>query len=142
MKNKKGWIKIVEAFMAILLVAGITLIVIEGRDLQTQNQGDAIREIETSLLRQVQLNNSMRQEIVATSGEVEWGSIDFPTTKAYIIDNIPASLNCQAKICGPSSLCSLETLPDKSVFVETVFISTDLNGPPNPRVLKLFCWEK
>ena len=142
MKNKRGWIKIIETFIAILLVAGVVLVVIEKGNSEAQTQIDEVKEIEISILRQVQLDNDMRQEIVGGSGEIEWDDEGFSQlTKTHIIDNTPAVLECQAKICGVSDLCPLTNPPEKSVVAETVFISSSLSNF-NPRVLKLFCWVK
>ena len=137
-RNKRGWIKIVEVFAAILIIAGVVLIVI------TQSRG-AREDIYTRLhndqifiLRDIQLNNSLRSDVLGTFGTVEWN--DFPTNlKADIETRTPNYMNCSAKICTPDDLCLLSGSEDVAIYAESVLI-TATQQTYNPRQLKLFCW--
>jgi hypothetical protein len=141
MKNKKGWIKIVEAFVAILLVAGVALIVVESGGLQREDISAGIQDIQLSIIREIQLNDTLRNEIVGTSGEVEWDGFDSnaPLTKSKIESKTPSYLICEAKICGSGDSCFYTGEQEKDVFAQPVLISSSLDTF-NPRVLKLFCW--
>src|SRR3989344_8121530 len=103
-KNKRGWIKIAEAFVAILLLAGIVLFVINKGS--NENTGievsAAVQDTEISILRSIELNNTLRAEVLATNGEVEWTSFasQAPGTKVAIENKIPSYLDCAAKICN------------------------------------------
>lgn len=137
-KNRKGWIKIVEAFIAILLVAGVALIVVQSGGLQREDISTGIQDIQISMIREVQLNNTLRDEIVNTNGEVEWES--FPSeTKAKIESKTPSYLTCQAKLCGPGANCLFTGQEETDVYAQSALISSSLDTF-NPRVLKLFCW--
>ena len=143
-KNKKGWLKIAEAFVAILLIAGIVLIVINrGSNQQSEDASSLVKDVETGILRKVQLNEALRTEILGTSGEVNWAMFptQAPNTKATIENNIPAYLSCEAKICNPSGPCSLAGTQNKNIYVESAMITSTLSTF-KPRMLKLSCLEK
>ena len=141
LKNKRGWIRVVEALTAILLLAGVFLVAInQGRGEDT-SFSERIQNSEAAILRDIQLNNTLRAEIIATSGAIEWDSGNFPAqTKAKIIEKTPDYLNCTAKICATGDLC-LPAAQDKTIYAESVIITSTLQTY-NPRQIKLFCWEK
>ena len=143
-KNKKGWLKIAEAFVAILLIAGIVLIVINKEsNQQSEDVSSLVKDVETGILRKVQLNETLRTEILGTSGEVNWTMFptQAPNTKAAIENNIPAYLSCEAKICDVSGPCVLTQAQNKNIYVESAMITSTLSTF-KPRMLKLSCLEK
>lgn len=139
--NKKAWIKIVEAFVGILLITIVVLIVVGGDSSDEEVVSSTIYNSQLSILRDIQLDSDLRNEVVGTSGTVEWTDENFPSeTKTRITDKTPDYLECEAKICDPSTPCLLTEQQEEDVYAESVLISSDLTFF-NPRVLKLFCWE-
>lgn len=145
-KNRKGWIRIVEAFVAILLIAGIVLIVVEQDQNKREDVSSRIYIPIISVIREVQLDDSLRNEIIniqESSLPVEWE--EFPTqaplTGARIIEKTPGYLECVGKICATNDVCLLVQNPEKTIYAESVVISSNLQTY-NPRILKLFCWER
>jgi len=143
MINKKGWIRIIEAFVAILLVAGVVLVVIGRGNFQREDISQIVHDAEFSILREIQLNDTLREEILGTNGTIEWK--DFPSqapkTRDKIESRIPSYLECSANICRTSDPCFLAEEQERDVYAETVIITSNLQTF-NPRLLKLFCWEK
>lgn len=138
-KNKKGWIRIAEAFIAVLIVIGAAIIVVGG-GIQIEGISEKVYDIEISILREIQLNNTLRSEILITSGEIEWD--EFPSkTKNKIQNKMVNWLECVAQICLPENPCLLEGESEKSIYAQSVLITSTLDIF-NPRQLKLFCWEK
>jgi hypothetical protein len=139
MKNRKGWIKIVEAFIAIIFLMAVILVVIARQDNQRVDLSLGFRNTEISILREIETNNTFRDEILGTTGSLELSS--FPAkTKAKIESRIPINLICTAKICEPSGPCVLSNSQEQNVYVEQVMITSNSEGF-GPRMLKLFCWE-
>jgi len=137
--NKRGWIKIVEAVIAIILLATIVLIVVNTGRSKGSGLEEVIYNIELSKLREIELSSTLRAEVIATSGEVELAA--FPSgTKAKIEADIPSYLTCDAKICDPVDSCLSSQNQAGDVYVNSVMISADLSTF-NSRVLKMFCWE-
>ncbi len=141
-KNNKGWIRIAEAFAAILIVIGAAIIVVGG-GVQRDDIFEQVYDIEMFILKEIQLNNTLRNEILETSETIEWDEFPpFPTeTKNKIIAKTPELFECVAKICPPESSCLLEGESEINVYVQSILITSTLTKF-NPRQLKLFCWEK
>jgi len=147
-KNKKGWIKVTEAVVAIILIVVVLLVVIERESPIKSSANQEIYNVQKVILREIQITDTLRDEIIGTSGEKEWEDLttETPQTKNKIQERTPANFDCVAKICSPSDTCILpdgvipESPSGENIYVEKVMITTNLITY-NPRVLKLFCWE-
>ena len=64
LSQRKGWIKVVEAFFAILLIGGAILIIINQNASSNENISSGIYEDELAILRAVQLNDTLRANIL------------------------------------------------------------------------------
>ncbi len=139
--NKKAWIRIAEAFVSILIVVGAAIVVVRG-GIQTDDISERIYDIEMGILKEIRLNDSLRSEILLTSGVVEWDDPSFPSqTKNKISEKTPNWLECVAQICFPESECLLSGESEESIYAHSTLI-TSTNSYFNPRQLKLFCWQK
>ncbi len=137
-KNKRGWVRVVEAFVAILLIAGIVLTLLGGGYISKEDPSPKIYDAEVAVLRDIQNNNSLRSEIASANPlPVEWNN--FPSDiKGKIQLDPPNYLECEGKICDVGDSCILNNGIEKDVYARSVLIS-DANSP---RQLKIFCWEK
>jgi hypothetical protein len=141
--KKRGWIKIVEAFIAVILVAGVLLIVISQGYIGKKDISSQVYDIEISVLREVQLNDTLRDDVLGAVPPIESDDSGFPQR---IIDKInsrvPEFLECKSKICWLNESCDLDESPKKNVYAEAVAITTSLETPKEEQLkkLKLFCW--
>jgi len=141
--NKKGWIKIVEAFVAILLVVGVLLIVINRGNIGKNDISSQVYDVQVSILREIQLNDTLRNEILSVTPPIEVTDEHVHETWTKITERTPNYLDCKAKICEMmEQTCELEEYPEKDVYAQTVAITTTLETPTEEqlRQLKLFCW--
>lgn len=137
--GKKGWIRIVEAFVAILLTAGVLLLVVGEEHLINPNPDSEIYDAQLIILRDIQRDDTLRQSVLGALGEVP---LDIETRIEYLA---PSYLECEAKICVVDTTnCNLEELPEKSIYAQTVLITVTetQEGEMNPKQLKVFCWRK
>lgn len=142
-KNCRGWIKIIEAFFAILLIMSVLLVVI--------NQNYKIKEIPTGIydrelemLKEIQLNESLRVDILNSTPPVEWADFEsagLNNLKVRIENSTPSYLECGAKICSISNECNINSNVSKSIYVSSARMFANLNMY-SPKELKLFCWNK
>ena len=141
MKNKRGWIKIVEAFVAVLLIAGVVLIIIDKEYLKKEDISSEVYDTELKILKEIQLNNTLRENILnAGTPPINWSN--FPLIiKNKIINDMPDYLDCNAKICGIEDACTIDENSEKDIYVQSVIITSTLDTL-NYRQLKLFCWVK
>ena len=142
MKNKRGWIKIVEAFISILLVTGVVLIFINQGYIGKKDISSKVYSVELSILREIELNNSLRADILNADLPVEWDHASFPLeVKNKISARTPNYLTCEAKLCKMDDVCILEKDFDKDIYSQSASIVSNLEIY-SPRQLKLFCWVK
>lgn len=145
MRNKRGWIKIVEAFISILLVTGVLLVIINRGYIGKSEISSRVYDAEVSILREIELNDDLRREIL----EIDEKEISFPlssTDKNFplsvtnkINERVPNYLTCEAQICELDKVCVLDKYIDRDVYVQSVAIAANLENY-KPRQLKLFCY--
>ncbi len=139
-KNKKGWIRIVEALVTILLIAGFLILIINSTPSQEKDISSKVYLTENAILREIQLNSTYRAYILGT-GDV---SVEFENfnvgLKNHITNRVPNYLNCTGKICDFSidPVCDIDSL-EKNIYVRSVMVTADLTSY-NPKLLKIFCW--
>lgn len=144
-KEKRGWIRIVESIMAILLIAAVVLIAIRYSQTGSSDISSNVYETESAMINQVQVNQTLRNEIVgipALTLPILWSQFVSvaPNTENEINQTTPSYLECQGQICSTSDSCLLKNPPDKTVYSESVLITANLTEY-NPKVLKIFCWQ-
>jgi hypothetical protein len=128
MKNKRGWIRIVEAFIAVLLVM-IVMLSIYSRPAAT-NRSDEIQKMISAILDEASNDNQLRQEVLD-------GNSAGVTT--FVSERLPNIMNFTVKICEVEDICNL---PDykENVYADERIISATVKTY-NPKKLKLFVWE-
>jgi hypothetical protein len=144
MRNRRGWIEIVEAFVAVMLVAGVLLVLLNRGSLQKTDVSNSIYDTEVSILREIQTNNTLRTVIVNIPEPmpVEWEDSRFPPDiKNKIILRTPDYLDCVGKICRMNETCSLEENKGKDIYSQSVVISSTLQEV-SYKQLNIFCWTK
>jgi len=144
-KNKRGWIKIVEAFIAILLIAGALLLVIDKGSIGDSSKSKQIYEDELSILRSIQLDDELRRDVLELQALPSCSS---DKVNDYIESNAPDYLKCTSRVCNPDEICKSNEecyntdLTEKEIYSKAIIISAEIDSGYRPRQLKLFCWVK
>ena len=139
LKNKSGFIRIIESFAMILLITGILLAILNKGYILKSDNSEKIYEREQVILREIQLNNSLRNEILEPENlPVEWENF-LPNVKNKITSEAPINFECEAKICGLNEICGLNKEIEKEIYVQKTIITANLKKY-SPRKLKIFCW--
>jgi hypothetical protein len=145
-KDKHAWIEIVEAFVAILLIAGVILIAVNKGYFGGDDISTSVYKIELSIIREIQTNDTMREEILDISESllpIEWEDTTFPATiRERISTRTPSYLECIGKICNTSDSCNLAEKKEQNVYAQSAIISPTVGGEEIYRKLNLFCWVK
>ncbi len=134
--NNKAWLRIAEAFFAILIVAAVLIFVVAKAP---RGRSDInIHDLQRSILTQISLNETMREEILSAGG-------DIPETQKFIKENLPAYFNFTAKVCNVGEACGLDDISvldsNKEIYSDETIISANLYSY-NPKKLRLFIWAK
>lgn len=141
--SKKGWIEIVEVFITVFLLTGVLFVVIENSNPKEKIITPLIYEKEIAIVREIELNNTLRADILGATVPLEWDA--FNSSLARVKDKItsmtPTNLECVARLCEFDDICMSDELTSGSIYVKSLIISADLDSY-SPRQLKLFCREK
>lgn len=149
-RNKRGWIRIIEAFIAVVLIASVILIIYQ-RQVYKPNRDDEIKKIGRGILEDFERTEEMRGVVLALKqNETEDEKGLKPYTEEYVLDprilgfmneRVPLRLAFEVKVCAPSFICSQNEYVKKTVYVDEIIISSTLESY-GPRKVKLYLWEK
>lgn len=127
--NKKGWIKIAEAFIAVILIAAIMLTVYAVPKKTRSNE--VILNTEDSILDEIAQNEKLRQDVMDNN---------VSDINSLVSSRIPGNLNFTIKICSIDDVCGID-IYRKEMYARERIISSSLIEY-NPKKLKIFMWEK
>ena len=143
MRNRRGWVEIIEAFIAVLLIAGAVLFLLNRANNQKSDISTSVYKAEISILREIESNDSMRASIILAPEPlpIEWSDPRFPAeVKNKIIIRAPSYLTCIGKICYMNETCvSNEAGNGKDIYSQAVSVTSTLQNV-SYRKLNLFCW--
>ena len=124
-RGKRGWLKIVEAFVAIMLIMVTALIIIDGRSSEEVDISDKIYDAEIRIL----------EDVV----EKYKSSEDKETYDTKLQDDIdkktPSYLSCLGNLCIIGGCTIPGEIPEKeNIYVQSMVILEE------NKELKLYCW--
>lgn len=134
----------VEAFIAIILITTVLLLVLNQDKFQEKTLAERIYEEEIKILRIIQLDNALREEIMdASNFPILWPDFDsegLSLVKQKVIEKTPVGLECVAHLCLLEGECLLGEETSEQIYVQQALISSNLDDF-SMRKLKLFCWR-
>lgn len=139
-KNKRGWIKIVEAFTAVLLIMTVVIIVIDRGYAEKNDVSKKIYETQIQLLGEIISNFD-----ITTASEED---IDEYLNPSEGKSRVPNYMECVPLICSLEDLenpCNGEEIVggyEGNIYVQTALVLDENDVESNDRQLKLFCWVK
>jgi hypothetical protein len=142
--NQRGWLRVVEAVFAVLLVGGVLLFLISQNQDSSSNLSEEFYNSQLNILRHIEQDFSLRQEILNLNIQDD-GSFLVPlSVKDYINSSLPFGYSCESKICLLNQVCNLEPsffIDKGEIFSQGVAITAN-REIYSPKQLKLFCWVK
>jgi|SRR3989344_5265373 len=146
---KKGFIKTLEAVIAVILIVSFLFYVINKSGVRESEVPKNIEEAQRFILNTVSENKTFRECIIKSGVSVDNGlacKIDGADLgncvfgiNQFIKKNIPAGYDYECEICGQVESCvdlPPETLK-KSVYVKDSFIAAE-----QPKIFRLYIWRK
>lgn len=130
--DRRGWLRVVEAFLAVLIVFGTVLIILSNQE-QRADISQGVYEQQRYILELISKNNSLRAEVISGNNE---------EINKTIQSLIPSSWNFVTRICGLDEICSNPGIyENKEVYATEVLITSTLTQYA-PKKLRLFVWMK
>lgn len=132
MIHKKGFIKTIEAVIAIVFILGFIYMVTPRE--KTNLEGETPPNVKTAhnFIMSEFLHNETLREYVAKG--------DKDSVEPFISANIPGGYDYAFEICNSTLSCTTEELPLKVTYVGSVFVASNITG--QPRVVRLYIWPK
>lgn len=149
-KGKRGWMRIMEAMVAILIIMGVVLIVIQKQ--QGTPPGD-LSQNAIDIISEIALNQSLRSLILQYDFNDPASSTNAQTLNSlnnFVSTRIKdRNLKYLVRICDPlsesDSFCPLIPYPSdasEEIYTGERIISTDLPQKDySPKKIKLFIWR-
>jgi len=142
--NKRGFIRTLEAVIAIIIVFVFIYAVSQSNIERDSAKVDSIRSLQEEVLRGISENEEYRKEVLELSSELlnedlKGKNLEFVN---HVRDNLGgfsdryALVVCEPNNCGiPSSLSDKER-----VYTSAVIISSSLESSYDPKIVRLWVW--
>ena len=136
--NKKGFVRTLEAIIAVIIVLGIILVVAPEKELQSAVTPENIREAQTFILDSIMSNEILRSCIEHATTEGQCNNICTAPADidAFVQAHMPPTYEYRCEICNSANTCSGILPLDKSLYTDSRLIAR------NPaRIIRLVMWE-
>ena len=152
-KNKRGWIRILEATVSVLIVTGVLIFVYSKNVDKGLEPADYFYSLQKQILSDISMNSSLRLNVLnADDNNPDEGN--YKILNDFVRDEILDFVGFYISICDLDSdedFCKMNSetyiaTREKDVFVKDIIVSAELgvgeNAKYNPRTLRLYMWEK
>ena len=133
--DRRAWIRILEVFLAILLIIGSVLVIMV-RKAPEAEISDEIYQKQRQTLDIINKNESLRNDIIVG---------DKTEVNQVISKLIPNSWNFTTNICNIDSTCpnpvDISEISGRDVYATEILITSNLTYY-NPKKLRFFVWMK
>ena len=134
--NKKAWLRIVEAFIAVLIILGVILYIMSISS-PKNDISPAVYEKEKYILDFVSKNEQLRERVLTTPLDDS-----SPVINNAIKEMISSSWDFETKVCSLDSVCGSVRAPGDREIYSSEIVVTSSNNRYELRKLRLFIWEK
>ena len=152
MRGKRGWIRILEATIAVLIVSATMLAVYSQQTIERDSVKDYAYTVQKEALADISSNENFRLLALGVQDDSP-GDSAYDTLNAFVASNIPPSFGFYLRVCelgDADNHCKMDSemfkaTMDYDIFVEEVVISAEIGDGTNevysPKKVRLFFWE-
>ena len=133
LKNKQGWLRILEAVIAVLLVLSFVLLIFS-RQNASSNQEEETQRMLRYTLDYLSKDEAVRNSVLANDTNL----IDLKIRQI-----LPIGINFSSRICSSEEICSNPAgFLQKTVYSDEILVFANLTYySGNATKLKIFLWE-
>jgi len=135
MVNKKGFIKTIEAVVAVIIIIIVSFTLIPRYVEQQPEPPLVVQDSMKFINNKIELDNSLRTGII--NKDVHIGE----ELAAIIREYKPRNYDFTCAICQDSNRCIIDTPLKRSVYVTDLFIASSENKEPDPKIVRIWFWE-
>ena len=129
-KDKKGWIRIAEAFIAVTLIASV-LVVLYVKTVQIPQEREDLYNLQKTILDEIAANPGLRNYVLVNDSE---------KINSFVKDRVPIAFNFTVRICQTNDVCGLQFY-EKEIYSSERIISANLKAY-EPKKIKIFMWRE
>lgn len=138
MVNKRGWLRIIEAGIGVLIIIGVLLIINHSK--ASSSGFDLSKEL-SKALEEISQDKALRVKIVSGNMNAEADIENFANTKIG-----RANIAYKAKVCDVGAECALESsiAKDKDIWSAERIISINVDNTAQysaPKRVRIFAWK-
>ncbi len=134
--NNKGWVRIIEVFLAIMIILGAILIIASKRGPKS-DISDSVYQTQRSILDLMSKNTTLRNEIIETSQRK-----NNPMVQSFIYDLAPIGWEYSTNICELAEVCpNPKDIYYTDVYSTEIIITSNLTDY-SPKKVRFFAWIK
>ncbi len=128
--NKRGWLRIVEAFLAVTIILGAVLFFTAKQTIH-KDPSEEIYQREKEILEIISKNDSLRDKVI---------NEDINGVNVEVSKLVPSNWKYQVRICNISNICSYQgDYINKELYSSEIIITSTLTKY-DPKKLRLFVW--
>lgn len=141
--NKRGLIRILEATIAVMLVAGVLLVAYSKQQSVDSTSRDYIYNLQKRILEDILIREDLRNFALQSNDENVSSNLT-----SYVNSMIPSNFGYVIRVCSledPPKPCKMSAedfidAGDVDIYVEETLISANLSEY-DPKRVRLFVWE-
>lgn len=136
--------RIIEAFIAVMLIAGFMLVLYYTK-MNVPDEREGIIQLERIILEKIASEENLRQAVLDGYPDTSAGKSNRTLIENEIKSLLPTNYNFTFNICDLNEVCGLkenrEYYTSNQIFSEEVSVSSTLFTYIGPKKLRLFVWE-
>jgi len=153
MKGKNGWIRILEATIAVLIVSGAIIAVYSNHPSRGESMEEQAYSLQRQILDEVAMDEGLRLAVLNIETDLP-GDVNYDVLDDFVAESIPDGFGYLLRVCimgDDRDFCKMDRMSftatqDHDIFVEDVLISAEIgNGSGeevySPKKVRLFFWE-
>ncbi|MDO8628577.1 MAG: hypothetical protein Q7R56_02385 [Nanoarchaeota archaeon] len=136
--NKKGFIKTLEAVIAIILILTFIYYILPRATPEHPETPDNVRTAQNNIINELLYNNNYRECIFQTVNN-QCPNNPACDVQELINNNKPYGYDYACEVCDQVQSCTpAEQLPlDRNLYVNSIYLIKD-----QPRILRIYLWKK
>ena len=153
-KNKRGWMRILEATIAVMIVSGVLVVVYSKQVDRKIAPAEYFFKLQRHILSDIYSRTDLRLAVLNSYNDSDPNDGNFSIISDFIGGRTPGAFNYSLRICDlgdETDRCKMKNSDyiatlEKDVFVEDTIISADLGDGTNAvytngKKLRFFIWE-
>ena len=138
MRSKKGWIRILEATISIMIISGVLLVVYSGQ-VEREDPSDYYYSLQKQVLADISSRADLRGYAILGNEEA---------LNEFANSKVPDAFNVSVRVCDLGEICKMSDAlateafrNDIEFYVEDAVISADFGEGYSPKKVVIFLWE-